>query len=225
MPPQQTKYVPALSFRWLTPLYDPLLKWGMREEKFKGQLVEYAQPGAGQRVLDLGCGTGTLTLMLKRAYPAAHITGIDGDPEVLAIAKAKSQQANTDITWDEGLAFDLPYASQSFDVVVSSLMIHHLVAADKVRAFRELLRVLLPRGRLHVLDFGPPFSRLTRMQAATVRHLEHAADNFAGRLLPMLQEAGFRTASAVDRQDTLFGPIWFYAATKPHDRGEDNVGH
>ncbi len=210
----QKKYIPALSFRWLTPLYDPLLKWGTREEAFKRGLIQRAHIQPGQKVLDLGCGTGTLTLMLKKAIPAAQITGVDGDLEVLSIARSKSEEAKTEITWDRGLAFDLPYAGGSFDAVLSSLVIHHLISVDKVRAFREVRRILLPSGRFHVLDFGPPFSPLTRIQAFVMMRLDEAADNFHGRLLPMLKEAGFYNASAVEHRNTVFGPIWFYSAVK-----------
>ena len=67
MTTSESRYIPALSSRWLTPLYDPLLRWGMREETFKSRLIERADIQAGQHVLDLGCGTGTLTLMLKQS--------------------------------------------------------------------------------------------------------------------------------------------------------------
>ena len=210
----QTKYIPALSHRWLTPLYDPLLKWGMREETFKRRLIHRANIQRGQKALDLGCGRGTLTLMLKQAVPGAYITGLDGDPDVLSIARLKSQDAKAEITWDEGLAFDLPYADGSFDVVLSSLVIHHLIGVDKVAAFREVHRILRPGGRFHVLDFGPPFNLLMRIQVAVMMRLEEAADNFHGRLLPMLKEAGFYKAFEVEHRNTVFGPIWFYSAVK-----------
>lgn len=78
--PAKARYIPALSFRWLTPLYDPLLKWGMREETFKRRLIERMGLQPNQRALDLGCGTGTLTIMLKQYAPEAQIVGMDGAP-------------------------------------------------------------------------------------------------------------------------------------------------
>ncbi len=129
--PTQNRYIPALSFRWLTPLYDPLLKWGMREQAFKRRLIQFAHIQPGQKVLDLGCGTGTLTLMLKQAVPGAIVTGVDGDPEVLATARSKAAEVHAQITWDQSLAYDLLYADGSFDVVLSSLVVHHLAGADE----------------------------------------------------------------------------------------------
>ncbi len=214
MTTQERRYIPALSFHWLTPFYDPLLKWGMCEETFKNRLIERAEIRDGERVLDLGCGTGTLAVMLKEASPRAHVTGLDGDPEVLAIAKAKAAQANLDIVWEKGYAYKLPYPDNSFDVVVSSLVIHHLTAADKVRAFREVLRILRPGGRFHIVDFGRPFSLLTRLQAALMKNLEEAADNFSGRIAPMLQETGFESVNEAERFNTIFGPVWFYWSIK-----------
>ncbi len=212
--PEDARYIPALSFRWLTPLYDPLLKWGMREETFKRRLIERAHAQPGQQVLDLGCGTGTLTVMLKQAAPLAHITGIDGDEKVLAIAKAKAGQAQVDISWDHGLAYELPYPENSFDLIVSSLVVHHLASTDKVRAFREVRRILRPAGEFHIVDFGRPFSLLTGIQTTIMKGLEEAADNFNGRILPFLEQAGFEAASEAEPAGTLFGPIWFYQAVK-----------
>ncbi len=199
------RYIPALSFKWLTPLYDPLLKWIMREETFKHQLIQQANIQPNMKVLDLGCGTGTLTLMLKRAHPTAEVTGMDGDLQVLDMAREKS--GNTNIQWDEGRASSLPYPDSVFDRVVTSLVIHHLVTDDKRRAFKEIYRVLKPLGELHVLDFGAPHSFLTRFMITYMHRLEEAADNFDGLIPRFITEAGFGEVKEAQNFVTLFGPL------------------
>ena len=74
-----TKYIPALRFGWLTPVYDPVLRRMLPEVALKQLLIAQAQIAAGQRVLDLGAGTGTLTVMIKQTYPDADVVGLDGD--------------------------------------------------------------------------------------------------------------------------------------------------
>ncbi len=138
------EYIYALKYRWLTPLYDPILRLTLRERAFKKALVEQARIQPGQRVLDLGCGTGTLTLLIKGAYPHAHVAGFDGDPKILSLAEAKAARAGLEIDWKHGLAQELPYADGYFDRVLSSLMLHHLSSETKRAALREVLRVLRP---------------------------------------------------------------------------------
>jgi ubiquinone/menaquinone biosynthesis C-methylase UbiE len=213
-------YIPALRFQWLTPLYDPLLKWVMREETFKRKLTQQANIQPGMKVLDLGCGTGTLTLMLKNSCPEAEITGMDGDAQVLDIARQKTRGAN--IQWDEGLASSLPYPDSTFDRVVTSLVIHHLATDDKRRAFKEIYRVLRspdpvsgkPNGELHVLDFGAPRSLLTRFIVTYMRRLEETADNFDGLIPRFVTEAGFGEVKEAQHFVTIFGPLSLWRAVK-----------
>ena len=122
-----TKYIPALRFGWLTPIYDPVLRRMMPEVALKQRLVAQAQIAAGQRVFDLGAGTGTLAIILKQACQGADVVGLDGDPRVLAIARDKAAAAGMAIRFDQGLATALPYDDASFDRVFSSLMLHHLI--------------------------------------------------------------------------------------------------
>ncbi|MDT8977686.1 class I SAM-dependent methyltransferase [Paenibacillus sp. chi10] len=105
----QKGYIPAMKFHWLTPVYDPVLKWGMKENKFKTHLVQQGNVKPCQRILDLACGTGTLTLMLKQAQGEAEIVGLDADPEILAIAKNKAVQNKMDIEFQQGMSTDLPF--------------------------------------------------------------------------------------------------------------------
>lgn len=205
-------YIPALSFRWLTPLYDPILKWVMREDTFKRRLVQEANVQPGMKVLDLGCGTGTLTMMLKEAYPNASITGLDGDPQVLDIAHKKA--GHLTIRWEQGLAYDLPYSDSMFDRVVTSLVVHHLVTHDKRRAFQEVFRVLKPEGELYVLDFGVPHSSFPHLITRFMHGLEEAADNFDGRIPQFIAEVGFEQVTEVDYFVTAFGPLSLWKAVK-----------
>ena len=208
----KTTYIPALRFKWLTPLYDPLLRWGMREDVFKGRLIRLANIQPRMKVLDLGCGTGTLTIMLKRAHPDTDLTGLDGDSQVLDMARQKSRGAT--IQWDEGLASALPYANCVFDRVLTSLVIHHLSTDDKRRAFKEMYRVLKPHGELYVVDLGAPHSFLTRCMAILMHQLEEVADNFDGLLPQFIMEAGFDGVKEVEHFVTIVGPLSLWRAVK-----------
>ena len=80
MDKNQSEYIPALKYRALTSLYDPIIRWTTRESTFKRRLLKEAGIQKGHRVLDLGCGTATLTLLIKRAHPMAEVAGVEGDP-------------------------------------------------------------------------------------------------------------------------------------------------
>jgi ubiquinone/menaquinone biosynthesis C-methylase UbiE len=218
MSANKEEFIPALGRKWLTPLYDPLLKWVMREEIFKRQLIEQAQIHPGDRVLDLGCGTGTLTLMIKQVHPQAEVTGLDADREVLALARQKTVRAGVQISIDEGLAGDMPYKEKSFDKVISSLMVHHLTTENKRRTFLEIFRILKPVGEFHLLDFGEPHSPWMQMIATVMRNLEEAADNFAGRIPVLLRESGLIQVEETGTHSSIFGPLSRYRGTRP---GED----
>lgn len=209
------KYIPALNQNWLTPLYDPLLKWGMREDTFKRYLIEHSHLEAGQNVLDLGCGTGTLTIQIKQFLPQIELIGLDGDPSVLRIARGKAEAAGLGITWEEGLAYALPYPSSSFDRVISCLMIHHLTASNKLKAFQEVFRILKSGGEIHLLDFGKPTSIGMRLISIPIMRMEEAGDNIRGLLPDMLRQAGFSDFAETRHFKTIFGELVHYQSTRP----------
>ena len=212
MTQKDSHYIPVLGWRWLTPFYDMLAKpFG---ETFRRRLLQQANIQPGQHVLDLGCGTGLLAIQLKHSMPEVQVTGLDGDEQVLAIARSAAEKAQVDIQLDHALSYDMPYPNDSFDAVLSSFVTHHLSGADKKRTFREVHRVLRPDGGFFILDFGPPFNILTRVQASVMKNFERTADNFAGRILPMLTEAGFGSVREAEHGNTIFGPIAIYAARK-----------
>jgi ubiquinone/menaquinone biosynthesis C-methylase UbiE len=211
------RYIPALRFDWLTPLYDPVLKWVFQESRFKRRLIEQAHIQPRQRVLDLGCGTGTLTLLIKQAHPEAEVVGLDVDSRVLAIARQKVIEANAEIALHQGLAHRLPYPEHSFDRVVSSLVFHHLTSEDKQRTSAEVFRILRPGGELHVADFGRPHNRLTFLASLIVRWLEEVSDNIKGLLPDLFRRAGFEMVEETARYTTIAGTLSLWRVCKPAD--------
>ena len=212
---QADRYVPALSHDLLTPLYDPLIGLFMREARFKHRLIDQARVRVGHRVLDLGCGTGTLAVMLKRAEPGATVVGLDGDPRVLEIARAKAAKAGVEVRLERGLAYDLPHEDGSFDRVVSSLVLHHLSTRAKRETFAEVFRVLRSGGEFHVVDFGPPGGIYARLAARLMARSEALAANVDGLLPGMFREAGFDGVEDDGRFETVFGTLAYYRARKP----------
>lgn len=207
---KEAKYIPALGYDILTPLYDAVVRLTVREKKFKKALISQANFMDGQRVLDLACGTGTLALLIKETYPKVEVTGIDGDANILEIAAGKAAQKGAEIRFDEGLSFSLPYLDESFDCVVSSLFFHHLTRDDKLRTLREISRVLKPEGEFHLADWGFPANFLMYLASQGVKFLDGAEttnDNFKGLLPSLIDETGFRETKETGYFNSLFGTI------------------
>lgn len=217
MDKKRPEYTPALKYDWLTSWYDLLIRLAMPETTFKGHLVEQAQIEKGHRVLDLGCGTATLTILIKKTHPEAEVVGLDTDPKILEIAKAKVAKAGLDITLVQGMAFELPYPDGSFERVLSSLVLHHLTTEDKKRTLKEVFRVLRPAGELHVADFGKPHNALMYLISLIMRGHEEVSDNIKGLLPEMFREAGFDHVEEFARYATIFGTLSLYRARKPRE--------
>ena len=217
MTTQNERYIPALGYHWLTALYDPVVRLTTRESAFKPALVAQANLRAGDRVLDLACGTATLTILAKRAQPAAEIHGIDGDANILKIATSKAQAEGLDLQLQQGLANALPYADAHFDRAMSSLFFHHLTRDTKRAAFAELHRVLKPNGELHVADWGQAHNSLMRAAFLGIQLLDGfvtTADNVRGLLPTLMIEAGFADVCETERYSTVFGTMSLYRARK-----------
>ncbi|MEO7659616.1 MAG: class I SAM-dependent methyltransferase, partial [Pyrinomonadaceae bacterium] len=146
------QYISALNYDWLSPYYDMVVAATSREREFKTALVEQAEIRSRHRILDLACGAGTLAILIKNSQPSASVTGIDGDPKILAIARKKSLDAGAEIQFDEGLSYDMPYQNEIFDRVTSSLFFHHLTRENKLKTLSEAYRVLKPGGEFHIAD-------------------------------------------------------------------------
>ena len=205
-------YIPAAGHDRLLRFYDPLTRL-LGVERQRARLLEAAAVAPGERVLDLGCGTGALALQLKQRQPGAEVTGLDPDPKALALARRKSAERGVEVAWREGYAGRAPFPAQSFDRVISSLMIHHLRSDEKRDAFRDVRRLLRPGGTFHLLDFGPPRGRFERSLTALIHRGERMEDNLSGRLPEWLREAGFADVREVESHRTPFGRVSLYSAT------------
>jgi ubiquinone/menaquinone biosynthesis C-methylase UbiE len=212
----ERSYIPALGKRWLLPLYDPFV-WLLGADKAKQPLIEQAEIKRGFRVLDIGCGTGSMAILIKRMHPEAEVVGIDPDPSALSLCKRKASRAGLSIEFDRGFADHMPYADASFDRVFSSFMFHHLDADEKTATLGEIRRVLKPGGSLHLLDFvrehgahsgKPEHGRLIHRHGAVAERIE-------ARMTPLMDEAGFVDAKELKRGKNFFGPIAYYRANRP----------
>jgi ubiquinone/menaquinone biosynthesis C-methylase UbiE len=174
-------------FEWIV---DPLL--------FRGQLralwrrtLELARLQPGEQALDVGCGTGTLALAAARRVGASgHVVGIDPGPQQIARARAKSAQVHAPIEFQIAVIEQLPFPNQTFDVVFSTLMMHHLPAPVKRQGLAEIARVLKPGGRLVIGDF-------VRKQDRTGRATQfHAGGSSVVELSTLLADCGFENMKA-----------------------------
>jgi ubiquinone/menaquinone biosynthesis C-methylase UbiE len=206
-------FVPAAGSDWLLPFYDPFTRLLGTESSLR-RLVEQAQLAAGQRVLDLGCGTGALTLVAKRAQPGVEIAGLDPDEKALARARHKAGRAGLAIDFQQGFGDALPFPDASFDRVLSSFMFHHLESAQKPSVLREVRRVLRPGGSLHLVDFGGAGHGIGAFLARLVHREESLRANTDDALTSAMREAGFAEAAEIEQRGSLVGQLIYYRAAR-----------
>lgn len=212
-----TAYIPALRFHWLTNIYDWLISSFMPEKKFKQAIINNIDIKNNNNILDFGVGTATLSIMAYTQFPNANYTGIDIDEKILSIATKKVNSQNANIKLVKYNGSNLPFENESFDNIISSLVIHHLTTQQKLQAFKEFYRTLKTNGKLHIADWGKPNNFLMRWCFHLVQILDGYTttnDNVKGLLPQLFIDAGFTNVVISHHFNSILGTIQIFKVTK-----------
>jgi ubiquinone/menaquinone biosynthesis C-methylase UbiE len=178
--------------RW-APFYDTvvsLLTLG-KAKSLRAQTAALAMIQPGERILDVGCGTGDLTMTAKRlAGTGGTVIGIDASPEMIEVAQRKATRAHVEIEYRVALIEAIPFPDASFDVVLSSMMMHHLPDHLKQAGLAEIRRVLKPNGRVVIVDMKG--SAAHRLSHSPLAWLHHGVERGIEDVMERMKQTGFQ---------------------------------
>jgi ubiquinone/menaquinone biosynthesis C-methylase UbiE len=186
-----TMHTSGKTIQWAS-RYDAVVKlMTLGNDKALRQIsIDKGQIKPGDSVLDVGCGTGDLTLAARaRAGNSGKVCGIDAASEMVEVAQAKAAKAGVEVEFRAALIESLPFSDDSFDVVLSSLMMHHLPDDVKQKGLREIYRVLKPGGHLFVVDMQRPVGLVSHVLSTVMMHGH--LHNGVQDLPTMMTEVGF----------------------------------
>jgi len=189
-------YTPPLGYDWLTPVYDTAIGALTREHVWRSAFIKQIDPSPDDRILDVGCGTGTLAVALKQMAPQADIIGIDPDRHALARAAAKANAESQTLRFVEGFLSESVLPKRWTPTkIISSLVFHQMPLATKREILQTMSSLLAKNGVIHIADYGLQQSVLMRtLFRSTVQMLDGVADtqpNADGILPELMAEAGF----------------------------------
>lgn len=204
----------GMSLNWLAPVYDRICSTFGLGLAFRETTLRYAALKPGERVLDVGCGTGVLTrLAAKVVGEKGQVVGIDPATKMISIAKENTALEKSHTEFRVATIENLPFEDSSFDCALSSLMIHHLPPDLKLTGLTEVYRVLRPGGRLLVVDISRPVNLLWWIIVWVLYLTKFTTrDNIAGRLPLYFRKAGFHQVETVGHWK---GILTFWLAHKP----------
>jgi len=210
------RYVPAAGRAWLTGSYDRTVALTMRENAWRPALVQAIAGDTphGGTVVEVGCGTGSLTLALATARCDATVLGVDADPTILALARGKP--GADAVTWMQGRADSFALPAASADVVVCSLLLHHLGDEAKARALAHIAGLLSRTGVLHIADWGPPRAPAGALGARALQLFDGRSGPQSlldGQLSAMLATAGLTASRRHGALRTVWGKVELWRST------------
>lgn len=213
--PAADTFTPALGQHWLTPLYDVAIRTLTRESVWRRVLATQVNPVAADKILDVGCGTGTFLTLLADRSPKARLIGVDPDPEVLARARLKAAKAGASIEFVQGfLSEDAVTRLGPVTKIVSSLVLHQVPLAEKLRILSLMRGALVEGGEVHIADYGaqstPMMRWLFRRTVQSLDGRENTQPNADGVLPGLMREAGFRRVEERTKIPTPTGSISIY---------------
>lgn len=189
----QDSFTPALGRSGLTKRYDTAIRLLTREQVWRGRLVRVIAPKPNETILDVGCGTGSLAILLKQLEPSARVIGLDPDTEALGLASEKADRAGVTIEWQQGFARDTGRYSASLDKVISSLVFHQVPLREKQTGIAAMLSGLRPQGCAFIADYArQPDPIMRALFRSTVQLLDGKEDtqpNADGVLETLIREA------------------------------------
>ncbi len=204
----------GLPLDWLAPVYDRVCSTFGLGLAFRETTLRHAVLKPGERVLDVGCGTGVLTRLAAGVVgEKGHVIGIDPATKMISIAKENASREKSRAEFKLSTIENLPFEDNSFDCVLSSFMIHHLPSDLKLAGLTEVYRVLRPGGRLLAVDIYRPVNPLWWIIAWVLYFSRFTRDHIAGRLPSYFRKAGFHQVETVGHSK---GILTFWLAHKPN---------